>query len=317
MLALPTLGGMPTRLSAGGASPLAARLALAIVGDDKLDYRIGHAPERRTLEKLLQARHARATAGLHHLHCSLLVVDRDPDFGVSLAPEDGEYIGSEWTLERRWQELERTAPGLAGSALSTIDAGARAGLPIYLPGTAEHYASYAWWGCEMDEKMVLEQIEEGEAVAGDHGVPLRRDFDAALPKHVQHPRSAPLAKLTAWARRRDRAGDVARATLALRDLLRADRRRAATHELVTEDENGALMLGYAAALRWNAKDPMYQVFDDFAHDWAQGSGVEAVYGYYEAEDPAELETILQQVERRLEIARATERLLELVADRSR
>lgn len=323
MLALPALQGVRARLSVAGASPLAARMALAIAGDDPLALRARSSPELHALQRLVQARLDKAAAGLRWMRCHVHVRARDGDgegYIVGLAPTEHEHLGHVWNLSRTWPGLERDAPGLAATALAAIDRGQRAGLPVYLPGEALDHGSYAWWRGETDETLLIEEAlyeaPEGETLtAADLDIPTRAEIDRALPRFVQAPKARGRAYVEGLVGRRDRVGEISRAIAALYALLRADARHHGTPDFITQDDNGCLMLAYAAAVRWKNRDPMMRALDDFAHAWGEGSGWECAYGYYEHHDPAMLGAILDAIDRRLAIAAATESLIELVATR--
>lgn len=317
MLALPALQGVRARLSVAGASPLAARMALAIAGDDPLALRARSSPELHALQRLVQARLDKAAAGLRWMRCHVHVRARDGDgegYTVGLAPTEHEHLGHVWNLSRTWPGLERAAPGLAATALAAIDRGQRAGLPVYLPGEALGHASYAWWHGEEDETMA---IEVETLTAADLDIPTRTEIDRALPRFVQAPKARGRAYVEGLVGRRDRVGEISRAIAALYALLRADARHHGALDFITQDENGCLMLAYAAAVRWKNRDPMMRALDDFAHDWASGGGWECAYGYYEHHDPAMLGAILDAIDRRLAIAAATEALIDLIATKDR
>lgn len=318
MLALPDLHAVPRRVAMDHASPLAAKLALAVAGKGEIPGRAGKLPEFATLERLLQARLDRASRGLRHLRCSVRIFLNDTRYEVWLQPEHEDYWGTVWHLEPRWKALERAAPGLAASAIVAIDKAQRRAVPVLMPEAVAWMAEFAWWSGEPDETMVLDELRanqpDGEPLPKDHGIPLRADFDRALPTFVQRPRGQSRKAIERYTAAGNREADVARALLELLDALRRHDTEP-TFEL--QDEHGAHFMANAAVLRWNDRDPTNQVFDDYGHQHAECDGVECAYGFWPAESADDLPRILAALDRRLALAIRMEHLLDLIARRSR
>lgn len=320
MLAIADLGRVPRQYGVAATSPLAAKLALALAGDGEIRGRYVAAPEIHALEHQLQARLDAATASLDRLRCGVRVDMIEDTYRIWLVPGDEDYIGAVWTLEQGWAGFERSAPGLAATALLAIANAQRASLPVLTPGEVAGMAEFVWWRGEPDETLVLDELREelpkGAPLPEDHGVPLRADFDRALPRFVQRPRPLSRGALERDARGRGTAGDLARATLALLDATRTTS-RTPEPEFVTQGENGELCFAYAGALRWNGKDPTFQVFDDYGRSFAECDGVDCAYGFFHADDPAGILPIWAAVERRLAVAARMEPVLELLGTRWR
>ena len=335
MLSLPQIGEVPRAYRESASNPLAARLSLALAGDKPI-----HAPRRDvqgieidTLQRQLQQWLAQASADLElidlQVHLSLNQVgvgqpgDAEGDaYTVWLKPANEDLVCHVWHLERRWRALENSCPGLAAAALLALEKAGLHSFPLFTPGAALHYASQAWWWGEENEEYVLAEYREEagkpDAPAPDD-MPTRAKFDKALPPEVVHPRTKlRRSDLERLARRHTDAGAIARGVLELTDLCAATH-RGKKHEVDFRscDDNGYLAASFAAALRWNARDPMFRVFDDYTNQHYEGEGCEALFGWYEMDNAKDLPRLLPQIEAQIRIAAAIERLLPLVATRHR
>lgn len=335
MLALPALTGAPRSLRATASDPMAARLALALAGDApiRMPRARTHPLELHVLQAELKAWLGREIAKLTLFKPGVHVtVGATPDhssmredlplskaigphgYTLFLGTGQSYLIGPVFYLERRWHELEALAPGLAGAALAAIDHASRHSLPIFTPSAAEHFASYHWWMGEDDEAEVLANYREeaGENAPDPDDIHTRAAFDQALPRAVVRASGLTKAKLERLARRRD-VGEIARLALELKDGAARACRRDGEPEFHSNDEQGMQAIGFAATLRWNARDPMPELFDHYINEAANCEGYEEAFGWYVSHDPAELPAILCAIERRLELARLVERLLPLIA----
>lgn len=327
MLALPSLGAVPRAYTTGARSVLAARLALAIAGN-----REPQCPPRRVasieidvLQAELQAWLARMNADgsfirpRMHLALNAGPLDyhgpgeQDDVYTLWILPTGPGVIGDQWTLERRWKALERVAPGLASAALDAIERAGRHSFALYTPGMAEYFACNAWWYGSDDEAEVLLNHEDEEDAPD---VPTRAWFDQVLPRCATHAHGIARARLEHYAHRRDDAGKAARLVAELQaDARAADRRKDDfDFDFESQDDGGFRALGLAATLRWNARDPMLRLFDDYAEQ-ASSEGADDALGWFTLESAADLPKLLAQLERMFATARRIERLIQLVATR--
>lgn len=335
MLALPALTGAPRSLRAATSDPLAARLALAIAGEAPI-----RTPRARThsLELHVLQAQLKAWLGVELAKLSLfkpgvhVTVGATPyhdetredlplskaigqhGYTVFLGTGQSHIIGPIFYLERRWHELEALAPGLAGAALAAIGHASRHALPLFTPSVAENFACFHWWMGEDDETEVVANYRDqaGENAPIPDDIQTRGAFDKALPRAVTRARGLSRAKLERLARRRD-VGEIARLALELKDAAAKACRRLDEPELHASDDQGMQAIAFAATLRWNAADPMPELFDHYSNDAANGDGYEEAFGWYISHDPAALPAILRAIERRFELARLVERLLPLIA----
>jgi len=340
MLALPALTGAPRSVRAATSDPVAARLALAIAGEGPIRAPRGrsHTVELHVLQEKLKAwlgaelaRFSLFKPGVHitvgatPYHAEMredqpLQKALGPGgYTVFLGTDQSYILGPIFYLEKRWRDLEASAPGLAASALDALDHAARHSLPLFLPHHGEYFASFHWWMGEEDEAEVLANYREeaGENAPPPDDIRTRAAFDAALPPAVCRPKRLSAEKLERLARRRD-VGTLARLTLELRAATaKACRAGGKDPEFHSADDNGMQAIGYAATVRWNSADPMPELFDHYANDAANSEGYEESFGWYVSRDPAALPWILRSIERRLELARLVEPLLPLIGTRGR
>jgi PRTRC genetic system protein F len=333
MIALPELDSVPRRLNAALINPLAARCSLALAGDGPI-Y-----PPRREVQGLeidtLQAQLQRWLTGAvaefeifdPRIHIALGQApdsgeDRTPEsdlYSVWLGPQDEDLVGSVWCLERRWNELEKAAPGLAPAALIALEHAGKHSLPLYTPSVAFYFACYAWWWGEEDEKETLSQYREERdepMAAAPDDMPTRAWLDKVLPPAVTMPRTR-LGRqaLERLARRGGELGAVARNVLELQQLSVTAHRRKSEFSFESSDDEGFLAASFAATLRWNARDPMFRAYDDHTNEAANNAGVEEAYGWFVMDSAKELPALLKEIERYFQLARAVEKLIPLVSTR--
>jgi PRTRC genetic system protein F len=338
MLALPALPSIPRAYTSATTNPLAAQMALALAGDAELPaLSRKDAPEIAALERQLADWLARQNAQMKFLRAGVHLAlnqrangwetddQRAPDaYTVVLRNHDEEYFGSVWHLEWRFRALEAAAPGLAGAALNAITHAGAHSFHVYAPAQAEYWASYVWWhGCDDESEALAEyRAMEGEDAEPPEDLPTRAAFDKALPRAVTRPRSKlKAADLERIGRRRDRAGEAARGVLAIDEACKAAHRRTKAAErskrppfdLESSDEDGFTAMGAMCALRWNARDPMFRVFDDYGNLHAQDAGTTDAIGWIAGEGAKDLPALLESLEHRFAIARLVEALLPLIA----
>lgn len=336
MLALPDLGGIQRVYTTVRSDPLAAKLALALAGKGEI-----RPPRRRVqsveidlLQQQLQAWLNRMNADAKfifpRLHVSLnqahTIFYRGPEtsddtYTVWIGDEPDELVGTIWHLEHRWKALEARAPGLAAAALNAL---AHAGLhsfPLYTPAAAEYWACHNWWWGEDDETYILAEYREEVSNPKEpppDDMPTRAWFDKVLPRCVTRPHSRlKRAGLERHGRRRDDVGEIARRVLELDAVCKAAQRRKSAFEFQHSDDNGFCAVGFSACLRWNAQDPMLQIYDDHANAQANGEGCEDVYGWFAMDNARELPKLLAELEHYFAIVRRIEGLVPLVATRYR
>ena len=215
---------------------------------------------------------------------------------------------SQWHLQRRWQEIERAAPGLARTALCIVTHAAQHGLPVFTPGMAGSYAERFW---DWNEEMAAEGEENPDALT-------RADFHAAIPVAVSREcaelRGPALARI---ARRRDDIGRIAERVIELTAATaREHRRKKRTETLFCDASGGYESLGYAAVLRWNGTDPMERIFHDYGQSCADSEGYNEAY-FCSLIGPEQMRDWMFDMERRFELARMVDGLVPLIATRAR
>jgi len=342
MLALPSLAGIPPAIQAASLNSTAARMALEI-----LPRRAPFTPPKRSgsfevrvLEQLVRDRlHDKiedlAALGVFDiridLHTSVDIASwelpttapADRCAIVMMSNRSGNYLDGAWTLERRWKQIEARAPGLAASALHTLDQANRHGLSLYTPEAAHYYCSYMQWQGENDERYALENYfddasdlsdDEIEEKAHDAGLWTRKAFDRAIPPEVHTPKCLPAAQLARLARGRGETAEIAKAVVALRARMRNLRGKRSDPHMESGYNAEPLAFGYGAAVRWNRDDPALEFFDDYGQAHGQDGAVEPVHGYYLYE-PGKLDRILQLIAQRVTVAGPASDLLHMIATR--
>lgn len=339
MLALPSLGTALRAYTTASANPLAAQMALALAGEAELPaLRKPDAPEIAALERQLAAWLARQNAQMKFLRAGVhLALNQSPSgwdsdegagapdaYTLVIRNHDEEYFGSVWHLERRFRMLDSEVPGLAAAALNAISHAGAHSFCVYTPGQALYWASMTWWMGEEDESEVLAEYRamDGEGAELPEDIPTRAAFDKALPRAVTMPRSQlKRADLERIGRRGDAAGLAARLVIAIDEACKAVHRRdkaiarskRPAFDLESQDETGFTAMGCMAALRWNARDPMFRVYDDYGNRHAEDAGTTDAIGWIGAEGAEHLPALLESLEQRFAISRLIENLLPLIA----
>jgi PRTRC genetic system protein F len=333
MLALPHIGAVPRTYTTAQVNPLAAKMALALAGDAEI--RAPRSPrqslELDVLRDQLGAWLARQQQGIGYcapkIHIGLGRREDDMIYAppaanaymLWLGNAADDYIGSVWQLEGRWRAIEAKVRGLAGAALNAIDNAGAHSFPLYTPSTARWWASYVWWHGDDDEKYVIEEwkANEGEE-AGEPDVPTRAWLDKVLPPVVTLPRpNFKRRDLERHARGRGEPAEIARLILAIDAAIKAERRRKNGFELESQHEMGFQATGFAASVRWNGRDPMFRIFDDYGQISQQEEGCNESYGWLAVEGAGKLPGILVSLERRFAIARLVDELLAMIATKVR
>lgn len=341
MLALPDICAAPRAYTTAQSNPLAAEMALALAGDGEIPAPRAKrgALELDVLRGQLADWRDRRLAGMKFIRPSLhLALNQSPSewtgledaasaYTLFVGNANEDFFSAVWRLERRWRALQAVAPGLAPAALNAIEHAARHSFPVYTPGTALCWASMNWWMGEEDERDVLAEYrsEEGEDAPAPDDMPTRAWLDKLLPPMVTMPRSSlERSGLERLARRQSDAGEIARLVLAIQAACSAAhrrekqerRRRKNRIEFASQDEGGFTALGFAAALCWNARDPMFRIFDDCANSKADGEGCNESYGWFVGTGGHRLPEILAELDHCFAIARLIDRLLPLIATRT-
>jgi PRTRC genetic system protein F len=346
MIALPSIAAAPGMITTAPVDRLAAKCALALAAPGPIPrVRIGKLPLELALLKLeLEARLFAAAQTLRifrpRLHATLGQVPAPCEcckeslapITIWLANANERPLDSRWQLERRWRAMEKTAPGLASTALEVLDRSRWAGVPLYTPSLAMGFAQWTYWWGEEDERAVLEEIRANEEtddtedekppsdeeLCETNNLVTKARIDRALPPEVTTPKRAlKLSDLERLARGRGPGRELAARTLALWHAVTARKRQKSKYALHTQEDE-TWSLGFAAALRWNARDPMYRIFDDHAQHICESSeALEEAWGWFVVPSAAELRDFFAHLEERLALARRQEELLEALAERSR
>lgn len=335
MLAIPDIAAAPRTFTTGAGNPLAARLALALAGPKgPIPSARADSPELHALRAQLQAWLDRMNAGAKFIKPRMRVSlhqavtlegkpdPKDETYTVWLGGADDEnHIGSMWSLERTWPKIERQAPGLASTALHTLVHAGRHSFVLFTPQIAEEWACYLWWHGDINEAGVLEDYradtDDPRAQPPDD-LPTRAWFDRVLPPAVTRPANRLKgADLQRVARRRGLAGQIARQVIELQDECAASHRRRSKFTIESQDEDGLQGLAFAATLRWNTRDPMLRLFDDYANMAAECGGAESVFGWFVLDKASDLPRLLAELEHYFRIVRKIEQLIPLIARRWR
>jgi PRTRC genetic system protein F len=333
VIQIPALAGVPEELSLPKIDPAAARCALALAGDGPVEFaRIkSGAVEHAVLQRELAAWFDRARAGLEifppHMHVLLNrapACDCAPDsphrFAIWIGNENGEPWATRWTLERRFKEIAQLARGLPQCALNAISHAHVHAIPVLLPREALGMASFAWWMGEADERYVDEEYMAAMGEERESGAPTRKWFDKVLPPEVTLYRGVlTLPKLERLAERHwsAEAREIARASVNLWHTAKGLAKRKKVRFHLHRQEDDLICVGFGATLRWNARDPMARAFDDYANGWYESHHVEEMYGWIVVDGAGELRAALAHLEASFALARDIEKLIQLIAVRSR
>jgi len=321
MLALPSLAGTPAVYQGIGRDAIAAQCALELARVRPLvePKRGSHAIEHTALVESLRVWLEKQCKGLRVFDFNLRVasgVNADNPVTIFISNDPPEIWHQVWCLERRWNDLERAAPGLAGSALSAVCAAHVWSVPIFTPDIGLGYAMHYHWQGEEDETEILKEIASGNDPVGGIDMFRRADFDRAIPKHVTYPKALPRRELNRLARRKGTVGTIADLTRSMADAVREEYRRQRREKVdmtFSSDDDEGTALGYALAIRWNSKDPLAQLCDDHLEYMGQIGGTEAL-GWFDLH-PTQIPAWIAQMERRFAIVRLIDRLVPLIATR--
>lgn len=335
MITLPSLAGIPPLLAPELSDPLAAQCALALSRSGEIAAPKGrgripleHAALRAELASWLDQAGRKLRFIRPSVHVSLgmaptcaCTADVDAPIGVWVGSVGGEPWDSRWSLEPRWVTIERTAPGLAQTALDVLGRGLwDVAFPLFTPMHALGMAQWTYWMGEDDETEVLAEyhsMDDSEGkVADDSHIIRRALIDKQMPVCASESRRVlKTPALERLERRRGPVGEIARRVLMLQHEDRLKRRFELHRQ--DEDDDQVYALGYAATLRWNARDPMGRIFDDHAQYLFEGShDVSHSWGWFVLKEPRQMRALLDELENRLANAVVVEQLLELIAARS-
>lgn len=323
MLALPSLAAAPAFYQSVGRDAVAAQCALELARTRPLiEPRAGTAPlEQMAFADTLKAWLDQQCKGLRVFDFSIHVSTGN---GVSdesstsnlvtifLSNDPQEIWHQVWCLERRWKDLDRAAPGLAGSALFAVCSAHVWSVPIFTPDIGLGFAMHYHWQGEEDETWILKDIAED----GREGVDMfrRGDFDKAIPKHVTFPKLLSRRKLDRLARRTGTVGTIAELTRDIVEAVMAERKRQRREKVdmtFSSDQDDGEALAYALALRWNPADPLAQLVDDHLEYVSQIGGNDTL-GWFDLE-PRQIPAWIAQMERRFAIVRLIDQLIPLIA----
>lgn len=325
MLALPSLAGAPAVYQGLGRDAVAAQCALELARSRPLvEPRAGTAPlEQMAFADTLKAWLDQQCKGLRVFDFSIHAAtgtgvsdESSTNNGVTifLSNDPQEIWHQVWCLERRWKDLERAAPGLAGSALFAICSAHVWSVPIFTPDVGLGFAMHYHWQGEEDETWILKEMAENDRQAEGIDMFRRADFDKAIPKHVTFPKLLSRRKLARLARRSGTVGTIAELTHGIVDAVMAERKHQ-RHEKVdmtfSSDYDDGEALAYALAIRWNPADPLAQLVDDHLEYVSQIGGTDAL-GWFNLV-PREIPAWIRQMERRFAIVRLIDQLVPLIA----
>jgi PRTRC genetic system protein F len=345
-LVLPDISSAPAILQSKGSDAIAAGMALEVLArpgavvprlSPTLVSKAGL--ERAALSRALSdwADALNAQLGLMkfrmHVHTGRVPGDDAPaNSAIFIGHHSREFIGSWWTLKHRWKSIESRAPGLAASALTALHEACAC--PIYTPKRALYFLGSVHWMGEIDESFVLAEYlsqeggpedddetltpERRQELAERFNIPTRAWFNSRIPLAVQFTKKLPHAALAKLARRRGEIGEIAQAVL---DLVTAERvnppKEGTAYGRLRFDTERVSAMGYGAALSWSPSDPMPDLFDEQAQYCFESSQeVEPAY-YWQTLNAAAVREWMRAFERRLPAIRAAERLIPMIASRSR
>lgn len=325
MLALPSLAGAPAVYQGVGRDAIAAQCALELARSRPLvEPRSGTAPlEQMAFADTLKAWLDEQCKGLRVFDFSIDANTGPADYRsadsaltIFLSNDPSEIWHQVWCLERRWKELERSAPGLAGSALFAICSAHVWSVPIFTPDIGLGFAVHYHWQGEDDETWVLKDLVEGGENADAIDIFRRADFDKAIPKEVTFPRLLSRPRLIRLARRRGTVGKIAELTRGIVDAVVTERRRQNREKVdmtFSAEYDDGEALAYALALRWNPRDPLAQLVDDHLEYVSQIGGSDSL-GWFNLV-PRQIPSWIAQMERRFAIVRMIDELVPLIATR--
>lgn len=326
MLTLPSLAGVPgmynTPAKDGG--QLCAQYALAVAGKGPLaPLKIPPAAAAAStlLARDLSAWADRMSDKLRYLklkvHLSIGSVpdseEQDATAALFLVSKESNVIGSVWQLEHRWRALERLAPGLAETALEAITFNSYHGaIPAYTPREALALASWVIWRGEEDEsELIAELKQEGGKPEDYEDIFTRAKFDRAIPTNVSDPAKRwTQNQLEQRAAKSGKVAEIARLVLEVREKIARVPRKTWFHRHDASSGEDAVQFAYA--IRWNGRDPMFWIFDDWANMQSQ-EGFHEVLGWVTSEGPHDFKQVLAALELRIESQAAIERLLPFIA----
>jgi len=233
---------------------------------------------------------------------------------IFLSNDPQEIWHQVWCLERRWKDLERAAPGLAGSALFAVRSAHVWSVPIFTPDVGLGFAMHYHWQGEEDETWILKEFAEEGREAEGIDMFRRADFDKAIPKYVSSPKMLARRKLDRLARRNGTIGTIAELTGDLIYAVRTEHKRQ-RHEKVdmtfSSDDDDGEALAYALAVRWNPTDPLAQLVDDHLQYVSQIGGNDTL-GWFTLQ-AGQIPSWIAQMERRFAIVRLIDQLVPLIA----
>lgn len=325
MLALPSLAGAPAVYQGVGRDAMAAQCALELARTRPLVE--DGPPTLAALEHVvfgdtLKAWLDQQCKGLRVFDFSMHVLtgpwEGDPNaenqITIFLSNDPQEIWHQVWWLEHRWRELERAAPGLAGSALFAIYSAHVWSVPIFTPYAGFGFAVHYHWQGEEDETEVLKEIAGEGQDTEEIDIFRRADFDKAIPKYVTFPKILPYRKLDRLARRKGTIGTIAELTRGIVESVRNERKRQRREKVdmtFSSSYDDGESLAYALALRWNTKDPLPQLCDDHLEHVSQMGGNDTL-GWFSIE-PRQIRAWIAQMERRFAIVRLIDQLVPLIA----
>jgi PRTRC genetic system protein F len=329
MLAFPSLAGAPAVYQGVGRDAIAAQCALELARSRPLveDGPETLAPiENVVFADTLKAWLDQQCKGLRVFDFSIHVStgtgasdESSTNSGVTifLSNDPSEIWHQVWCLERRWKDLERAAPGLAGSALFAICSAHVWSVPIFTPNVGLGFAVHYHWQGEDDETWVLKEITEDGQDAGEIDIFRRADFDKAIPKQATFPKILSRRKLARLARRGGAIGKIAELSRSIVVAVMAEHKRQRREKIEMTfsndyDDDGQA-LAYALALRWNPTDPLAQLTDDHLEYISQIGGSDTL-GWFSLQ-PRQIPAWIAQMERRFAIVRMIDELVPLIATR--
>jgi PRTRC genetic system protein C len=314
--AVGTKGAMPREIVHETGGAVAARLALALEQIIDVSERDGRAPtDEQILVRGLKRWWATKTAGMRVLITDLRIHQlanvEDDELVISAWPRNPVDRARE--LRGPCTVLEKLHPGLAETALHHLYAGISAsGMECLTPRFALYgCAARVYWYGEMDERYALEElVEQGEDPA-DVDLYRREYFFRQVPEWAvdAKPRIG-LDALKKLARREE----AAEACLELAERVRRMRRRGSLWKTLRQPEDHE-DCGVCTAVVWTRQDDCLRLYDDFMnHAFNDGMSEETIFaGVVHAPIERGLRASIEAMDRALDLARETERLLLLIS----